>query len=214
MPCPMCRSKRCRAYHQDALRDYLQCPCCGLVFVPQSQHLDSVQEKARYDEHQNDPCDPRYREFLSKLQDRICRRLSPPASGLDFGSGPEPVLAMMFRESGYEMQIYDRYYADHPEVLRRTYDFITCNEVVEHLHEPGSILKQLVKRLRAGGLLGIRTQMVINRERFASWHYTRDPTHVAFFSRDTFCWFAEEQQCLVEFPDKDIILLSRDRPAE
>ena len=214
MTCPMCQFEPCRAYHQDALRDYLQCPRCRLVFVPKTQRLDSVQEKARYDLHQNDPFDPRYRGFLSKLQDRICRRMAPPSAGLDFGSGPEPALAMMFRESGYDMQIYDRYYADHPEVLRRTYDFITCSEVVEHLHEPGTVLEHLVECLRGGGLLGIRTQMVIDRERFASWHYIRDPTHVGFFFRETFRWFAERQQCVIEFPDKDIILLTKDRPSE
>ena len=212
MPCPLCHSSRSRLYYRDAIRDYRQCPRCRLVFVPEAQRLDPAEEKARYDLHRNDPADPRYRAFLSRLHRLVCRRIAPPARGLDFGSGPGPALAMMFRESGYEMQIFDVYYADHPGVLEREYDFVTCSEVVEHLYEPGRVLQELLVCLAPGGLLAIMTQMIIDRERFASWHYIRDPTHVAFFSRDTFSWFAEEQQCLVEFPDKDIILLTNLRP--
>ena len=209
MNCPLCHSGRSRLYHRDAIRDYRQCLRCRLVFVPASQRLDPAAEKERYDQHRNDPSDPRYRKFLSRLYNRVCRRIDPPARGLDFGSGPGPALATMFRESGYSMRIYDIYYAEHPEVLELEYDFITCSEAAEHLYEPGRVLQKLLACLASGGILAVMTQMVIDRERFASWHYIRDPTHVGFFSRETFSWFAERHNCGIEFTDKDIVLLTK-----
>ncbi len=210
----MCQSDQCRTYHRDASRDYRQCLRCRLVFVPEAQRLDPVQEKARYELHRNDSNDPRYRKFLSRLQEQVCQRIASPARGLDFGSGPGPALAMMFRETGYEMQIYDIYYADQAEVLTRQYSFITCSEVVEHLYHPGPVLGRLLKSLIPGGLLAVMTQMIIDQERFSSWHYIRDPTHVCFFSRDAFHWFANVHGLSLEFPDKDIILLTKDRLVE
>ena len=86
---------------------------------------------------------------------------------------------------------------------------MTASEVVEHLRAPGPELARLWSLLVAGGILGVMTKLVSNRESFASWHYKNDPTHICFFSRPTWRWWARQQGAEVEFVGKDVILLHR-----
>ncbi|WP_203434339.1 methyltransferase domain-containing protein [Nitrosococcus halophilus] len=100
--------------------------------------------------HDNDPGDPAYRRFLSRLFKSVCARVAPPARGLDFGSGPGPTLSLMFTEAGYGMAIYDPFYAPDPAALRQTYDFVTASEVAEHLYAPGEVFTQLLQHSKFG----------------------------------------------------------------
>ncbi len=179
------------------------------MFVPPALFLSAVQEKAEYDRHRNDPCDPGYRRFHGRLFEPLQQRLAPNSAGLDFGCGPASALAAMLAEAGHRLALYDCFYAPRPAVLQERYDFITATEVVEHLHRPGEVLAQLWSLLRPGGLLGLMTKLVRDREAFARWHYKNDPTHVAFFSRQTFDWLACEWGAGVEFIGQDVILLSK-----
>ncbi|RRJ85390.1 class I SAM-dependent methyltransferase [Aestuariirhabdus litorea] len=199
----------CIPFHQDTRRHYLRCPHCQLVQVPARYHLSPEHEQAEYALHNNDPVDRGYRRFLSRLSVPLSERLSPGAEGLDFGCGPGPALAMMLEEQGFSMTLYDLYFADHPEHLCRQYDFITATEVVEHLSQPGQTLQALWSCLRPGGWLGLMTKMVTSEEAFARWHYIRDPTHIAFFSRETFIFWCRQQRATVEFVGSDVILLHK-----
>lgn len=109
------------------------------------------------------------------------------------------------------MALYDRFYADFREVLTRRYDFITCTETVEHLFEPGDVFDRLFSILESGGWLGLMTKLVIDRDAFRRWHYKNDPTHVCFFSRETFQWLAARHGCSLEFIGNDVILMQKER---
>ncbi|WP_163560390.1 class I SAM-dependent methyltransferase [Halomonas sp. NO4] len=207
--CPLCASSDCLPYHRDARREYHQCRCCDLVFVPPEYHLSPAAEKAEYDKHENHPDDPGYRRFLSRLVTPLRERLAPGARGLDFGAGPGPTLSVMFAESGHPMALYDPFYAPDDRVLNGTYDFITATEVVEHLHAPGRELTRLAALLVPGGWLGIVTKRVRSREAFAGWHYIQDPTHVGFFSEATFRWLADRLEMRLELPAADVALLQK-----
>lgn len=187
----------------------MRCQQCALVFVPAAQFLSPVQEKAQYDLHQNHPADQGYRQFLSRLFIPLKDKLKPGAHGLDFGSGPGPTLSLMFEECGYPMNIYDPFYADNAFALQQQYEFITATETVEHLHHPESELDRLWSLLKPEGYLGIMTKLVINRDAFAGWHYKNDPTHVCFFSIETFEWLAEMWRAKVEFIGSDVILFEK-----
>lgn len=204
--CPLCQSDHVEDYSSDKDRDYLLCPGCHLVFVPQKQFLSKDEEKARYDQHQNSPDDPAYRNFLGRLFRPLNKHLKPGSEGLDFGSGPGPTLSIMLLEAGYKMSIYDYFYANHPVVFTRQYDFITATEVVEHLHLPAEELDKLWNCLKPGGWLGIMTKQRVAHKDFNNWHYKRDLTHVCFFSHKTFHWLAHQWDASVEFIDKDVIL--------
>lgn len=209
MHCPLCSHRHTALYHEDARRPYHQCSRCRLVFVPPGHLLSPADEKAHYDRHENDPGDPAYRDFLARLCEPLRERIAPPARGLDFGCGPGPTLSVMFAEAGYEMAIYDHFYAPEPGALQQTYDFVTATEVAEHLHAPGTVLTQLLGLIRPGGWLGLMTKLVKDVQAFANWHYRLDPTHVCFFSRDTFRWWADHSGCTVDFIGQDVILLRK-----
>lgn len=207
--CPLCGGLQSGPFHQDRRREYLRCPDCRLVFVPPVYHLSRKAEKAEYDRHQNRPDDPGYRRFLNRLFLPLQTRLAPGSKGLDFGSGPGPTLALMLTEAGHDVALYDPFYATDRAVLDQRYDFITATEVVEHLHRPGPELDRLYRHLLPGGLLGIMTKRVIDRVRFARWHYINDPTHVCFFSRATFTWLANHWGARLDIVDRDVIIISK-----
>ncbi|GAA4652219.1 class I SAM-dependent methyltransferase [Kistimonas scapharcae] len=211
--CPLCGSFDTRHYHRDKVRDYLHCNNCLLVFVPSSFHLSNEEEKAVYDQHDNRVDDAGYRRFLSRVFDPVVEHLAQQGlsqgEGLDFGCGPGPALAAMFSEAGHRMAVYDIYYAHKPEVLEQTYDFVTATEVIEHLACPGTVLKQLIGLLRPGGCLGVMTKRVQDRQAFARWHYIRDPTHICFYSEETFRWLASTYDFAMECCGNDVIILSR-----
>jgi SAM-dependent methyltransferase len=207
--CPLCAGSGVAPWHRDRRRPYLACGTCALVFVPPDHYLSPEAERAEYDLHQNAVGDPGYRRFLSRLSEPLVARLSPGAEGLDFGCGPGPALAAMLREQGFPVTLYDPCYFPDPRALQRRYDFICATEVVEHLHRPGDELARLWQCLRPGGVLGVMTKLVRDVEAFARWHYKNDPTHVCFFSRATWQWWAARQGARVSFVGADVILLAR-----
>ncbi len=207
MHCPLCAGEAIVPFHRDRRRPYLRCGDCALVFVPASSYLDRQAERAEYDLHRNRVDDPAYRAFLSRLALPLAARLATGARGLDFGCGPAPALASMLREGGYEVRLYDSFYQPDAAALLGQYDFICATEVVEHLHRPGPELARLWSLLRPGGWLGIMTKLVRDPAAFASWHYKNDPTHVCFFSRQTWQWWAREQGAVLEIIGADVILL-------
>jgi len=56
---------------------------------------------------------------------------------------------------------------------------------LEHFHHPGIEIRRISSLLKPGGLLGIMTERWTTAEQFASWYYTRDPTHVCFYHART-----------------------------
>ncbi len=230
LACPLCIATSVRLFFQDT-RDYYRCGKCQLVFVPPEQFLSAEQEKEVYDQHQNSPGNEGYRKFLSRLFEPLNDRLAPGSRGLDFGSGPGPTLSLMFEEAGHKVSIYDPFYApdgpfyapngapsavagtDVGENTRKAgpYDFITASEVVEHLHRPEAELNRLWNCLRPGGLLGIMTKRVIDQDAFAHWHYKNDPTHVCFFSEETFEHLATRWQAKLTIVGDDVVLLAKRR---
>ena len=209
MICPLCESSDSLPFWRDQKRTYRRCQQCQLVFVPPVYHLSQAAEKAEYDLHRNNPDDKGYRTFLSRLSTPLCERLPAGASGLDYGCGPGPTLSLMLAEAGFDLHIYDPFYAADTDVLQECYDFITCSEVVEHFRFPGREFSILWDMLKPDGWLGIMTKLVIDRQAFARWHYKNDPTHIAFFSRKTFIFLAEHLAARLEFVGSDVILLQK-----
>lgn len=206
--CPLCAAPS-QDFHRDRRRPYRQCEVCQLVFVPPAWRLAAEAEKAEYDLHRNAVSDPGYRRFLSRLAEPLLQRLPAASVGLDFGCGPGPALAAMLEEAGHRVALYDIFYCADASVWQGHYDFITATEVVEHLHTPAETLQRLWCHLRPGGWLGIMTKLVRDREAFAGWHYKNDPTHVCFFSQQTWRWWAARQGATCEFVAGDALLLRK-----
>ena len=89
------------------------------------------------------------------------------------------------------------------------YPITPSTEVVEHLRDPGSEFATLFAMLKPGGWLGIMTKLVIDKDAFSRWHYIRDLTHIAFYSRDTFAFIARRFQARLKVVGNDVILLQK-----
>jgi 2-polyprenyl-3-methyl-5-hydroxy-6-metoxy-1,4-benzoquinol methylase len=207
--CPLCDCEVTEFYYQDKKRSYQQCSRCALVFVAKPFHLTPLQEKAEYDKHENSVDDIGYRSFLARLTEPLIKQLAEGSKGLDFGCGSGPALMAMLEEKGFAMQGYDVYYRNDQSVLNTSYDFITMTEVIEHLAKPKAVLEQLLALLNTAGKLGIMTKLVIDKEAFSHWHYKNDPTHIAFYSLETFAYFAEYYQLEFQQVANDAFIFSR-----
>lgn len=206
--CPLCRLASPTRFFEDT-RTYFLCNRCELVFLASHQRPTRDAEKAHYQLHENSPDDVAYRRFLGRLLAPLARRLPPASTGLDFGCGPGPTASVMLEELGHSMSIYDPFFHPDRSCLEFNYDFITATEVLEHLHHPGPTLDFLWKHLRPGGLFGVMTKRRAEPERFATWHYRYDPTHVCFFAEQTLRWLAARWEAKVSFPESDVTIFEK-----
>jgi len=207
--CPVCEAASVRPFAEVAGREYLRCETCEATFLKPAQQPDRAAEKREYDHHRNDVDDPGYRRFLARLADPLLERLPPNSEGLDYGCGPGPALAAMLEAAGLRVRLYDPIYYPDMAVLDRTFDFITCTEVVEHMHRPAEEFRRLDALLRSGGLLGVMTVFQTDDARFADWHYRRDPTHVVFYRESTLALVAERMGWSMDIPRPNVAIFRK-----
>tara|TARA_B100000315_G_scaffold249651_1_gene281212 strand:- start:11387 stop:11896 length:510 start_codon:yes stop_codon:yes gene_type:complete len=168
-----------------------------------------VEEKRRYDTHTNHPDDPEYRDFLKRLLNQLLPYLPKGGKGIDYGSGPGPTLSLMFSELGFHMTDYDPFYANHYKVLEEEYDFLSCSETMEHFGNPKEEWELFLKLVKRGGWIGIMTQLYDREIDFSQWYYKNDPTHVSFYSKETFKWLAKEYNLKLWFGEKSVVFFQR-----
>jgi Methyltransferase domain len=207
--CPLCRSADVRPFARAHGRRYFGCDVCGLVFMAPADRPDAAAERAHYATHENDPAEAGYRAFLARLAAPLAERLPPGAHGLDYGSGPGPALAMMLRERGFAVEIYDPFFAPDASVLARSYDFVTCTETAEHFFSPADEFSRLNAMLRPGGWLGVMTEVLDDGRAFGEWRYARDPTHVCFYRPRTLEWIAARHGWALERPHRNVALFRK-----
>lgn len=207
--CPVCLVPSPDPFMTVGTLRYWKCNTCEVRFLDPAQHPAPEEERRQYSLHENDPDDPRYRNFLAKLVTPLAARLCPASKGLDYGCGPGPALAAMMRELGHDMSIYDPFFFPDGEALSRSYDFIACTEVVEHFHHPAKEFDRLHDLLRPGGWLGIMTSFQTDDARFADWHYRKDPTHVVFYREETFQTIAAWRGWSCVFPAANVALMHK-----
>ena len=212
--CPLCLTPETKHYFEkkegETPKDYFECPVCRLIFLDPAHHLNPEEEKKRYDTHNNSPDDAGYVDFLNRLIEPISEKLNPGDTGLDFGSGPGPTLSLLMKGRGFEVSNYDPLYTKDETPLSKQYDFITCTEAAEHFHTPHKEFELFGKLLKPErSVLGIMTQMVTPSVSFESWWYHKDPTHVCFYSNETFEWLGDKYGWKVEYPKENVTLLSR-----
>ena len=66
------------------------------------------------------------------------------------------------------------------------FDYIIACEVVEHFYDPKKEFETLYQLLHTGGTLICKTKLHDTQSDFANWWYKNDPTHVFFYSKQTF----------------------------
>ena len=179
MNCPLCNSLTQKSFVANG-KTYHQCDTCGLVYMDKNDRLASNEEKTRYSYHQNSIDNDGYVQFLNRIMEPSMQYLSAGMSGIDYGCGPNPVLAQMAEKNGLKCDYYDPFFF--PQIdIERKYDFVFATECFEHFFSPANELKQICNILNIGGILGIMTEFVSDKTDFCKWYYKNDPTHVCFY---------------------------------
>ena len=200
--CPLCRSHdTAPLLTQSDLTLYHRCSACGYIFRDRAYRLSETEERKRYLLHNNSPSNQGYIKWINKFLDFIL--LEPLPVGcrvLDFGSGPEPVMARIMRESGYQVFTEDPYFS--PGKPAGLFHLITSLEVFEHLSNPLDTLFELASRLSEDGRLCISTEFLPDdSEAFDTWTYRSDVTHIGFFTERGLTEAAEKAGLQKEYCD-------------
>jgi len=185
--CPLC-SGNADYFHTSKTTEYFKCITCRALFMNPGNYLNRHDEKERYLEHNNDVNDPRYQNFVSPIVNCIKKNFKPESRGLDFGSGTGPVITDLLRNAGYNINTYDPYFDNRPELLEESYDYIACCEVIEHFHNPAEEFSLLRSILSTKGKLICMTDLYDDTINFSKWYYKDDPTHIFFYHTETLEW--------------------------
>ena len=128
--CKVC-STVTRTFHHKTFGMYHVCDYCGFISKDKSDHVSALAQQTIYDSHNNSIEDPVYVEYFDHfLKEAVLPYTTNGNCGLDFGSGPSPVLAQILSDAyGYNMDIYDLFYSPEKSYISKTYDLITVTEI-------------------------------------------------------------------------------------
>ena len=193
MVCPLCSGNDLEAdwlkNEQRKEEKYFFCNNCELIFLDSSFFLSPEEEKRRYQQHDNSLKNQGYVSMFENFIDRaVMDFIVPPAKALDFGCGPDPVLAYLLKKRGFLVSHYDPFFYPRIKGDEGSFDLICSTEVLEHVFKPISVFKSFSKLLKAQGVLSLMTHLHPGWGKFPDWWYKRDPTHIVFFNRRTMEW--------------------------
>ena len=166
--------------------------------------MDNLEERSRYENHNNDENDPGYRQFLLRAINPLTNYIKQADNGLDFGCGPGPTTSKIMNEMGYQVIDYDPYFK--PIELNTSFDFIISTEVFEHLNSPRKELKLIKKLLKPNAYLCIMTQLYSETIDFQNWWYKNDPTHIVFYTQETMEWIANHYHLEIVHSKKNVMI--------
>ena len=209
MICIVCKNQEAVDFKNIKQKRYWKCSYCEAIFLDKEFYLSSNDEYKHYLTHNNDVNDPRYKQFLSNLMLPLIERIKLNSIGLDYGCGPGPALSLMLREKGYQMFNYDPFFHPKKSNLLKKYDFISCSETVEHFHNPFYEFTRFNELLNDGGIIGIMTNFHSKENIFENWYYIKDPTHVVFYSKNTFLIIAKMFKWDCEFLNNNLVFFKK-----
>ena len=194
---------KCQTYH---------CKACEFIFKDEEAIISEGKELKVYQQHNNTEENLGY---VAMFQDFIDKTITPHKAqiktALDFGSGPNPVLAKILERNGFETDHYDKFFSAKKVYEGKTYDLITSTEVIEHISDVQGVMALFAQHLNAGGYLALMTQFhPDDQEAYLNWWYRRDPTHIVFFRPRTFAVLAQQHGYSLRYhDDKKLILLQK-----
>jgi SAM-dependent methyltransferase len=215
--CPLCQSNQVGEYLRDTQfiggrRDYFSCNQCALIFVTPNCHLSTSEERARYTTHKNSPQDVGYVKFLKQLTDPLKAHLHSESCGLDYGCGPGPAIDAIYKEEDIKVFNYDPYFKNDKALLNKTYDFVVCTEVFEHLRNPYEDIKRITNLVKPGGFIGVMTLLYKDEEDFKTWWYRKDNTHIMFYTKKTFQWINKHFNLEVLKIEARVVIFQKNKP--
>jgi SAM-dependent methyltransferase len=185
--CKICGKETTHFRHPKFDIIFHECDYCKFLFKDELMYLSREEELKVYERHENTIENIGYVNYLNNFIDTAVLPFINQGKVLDFGSGPNPVLSFLLKQSGsFDVDIYDYYYSPLKVYEHHTYDLITTTEVIEHLQDPMTYFKLFYDLLNQGGLLSIMTLFRPKSHLdIFNWFYIRDQSHVSFFNEQS-----------------------------
>lgn len=202
--CVLCGTGGMKRIHHPKIADYNYCSNCELISKDEDHIVSKEDELNIYNNHNNSIEDPRYVEYFYRfLNSSVFPYVSGGKEGLDFGSGPSPVLAKILKGNHeYDMDIYDLFYSPKKVYKGKKYDLVTSTEVAEHLKNPLEYFELFASLLKDDGILAVMTLFHENdKSAFLDWHYIRDWSHISFYTPRTMEYIAKKVGLKIIYTD-------------
>jgi hypothetical protein len=206
--CPLCAHEAALFYQNK--QNYFKCNNCHSLFVDTEKRPDMIQEKARYELHNDDVEDKGYQNFVSPMTSAIMSDYPRQSRGLDFGAGIGPIISKVLQDAGWNIEQYDPFFHDYPELLKKKYDYVACCEVAEHFYNPRKEFGLLKKLLDVNAKLYVMTDLYDESIDFSKWYYKNDMTHVFFYTKESFEWIQKEFGFKHLSIEKRLVILSNE----
>ena len=202
---PICKicSKNVYELHDEQFNTvYLRCESCGFIHLTETFHVTFDEERTEYDLHENSSDDEKYVKYLDRFLTEAVDPFIKKGKALDFGCGPEPVLASLLKKRGFSTMTYDRHYSHDEDALIMMYDLITSTEVFEHFHDPAKEMAIIASCIKSGGFLSIMTSVPPSDGPFLKWAYRREQTHISFYTEQALSLLAEKNKMQMVYHDQ------------
>lgn len=192
MNCSLCSNSQLSLFYDSSLHRFFSCDGCAALIRDPATYLDKKQELERYLTHNNDVEDTGYQNFVQPVVNQVLEHfMADRHLGLDYGAGPGPVITKLLNDKGYKLNLYDPFFWPDTAVLKKSYDYIVCCEVMEHFNNPKEEFAKLFKLLKPGGQLICKTDLYNSDINFEKWYYKNDPTHVIIYQIATLDWICQ-----------------------
>lgn len=188
---------------------YYDCDICKAFVKDEKYYLTADEEKARYETHNNDVNDIGYQDFTSPITNYVIEKCLTVHKGLDFGSGTGPVISSILMKKGYDIVLYDPFFAPGKKILNNSFDYIVSCEVFEHFHNPKMEIDKLTTLLKTNGILLIMTMLYDDQIDFNTWNYRNDDTHVFIYRKETIEYIANEKKLEIDILTNRFIVLRK-----
>ena len=210
--CPVCRASPAAPFYSKNGYTIVECAVCHMRYVspmPTAEELTAHYQKAEYFAGEEQQGYLSYADMQKALLPHFRRRLQiietrcPPRGRiLDFGCAAGFFLQVAQQHgwhiSGVELSqemarraeelLRAPIYTSLAAVPDRDFDAITLWEVIEHVPDPIDTLRQLIDRLKPGGVLMLSTPNNGHWQAVrapAQWVSYRPPSHLQYFTRPT-----------------------------
>lgn len=212
MHCKICQQPTHHFFDDYMHCDTYHCKSCQYIFKDPTAIITKDKELKVYQQHNNTEENLGY---VAMFQDFMEKTFLPFREEidtvLDFGSGPNPVLASLLTKQGFQTEYYDKFFAPKKVFEGKQYDLITSTEVIEHIDDVQEVMTLFSQHLKPQGYLALMTQFHPDDENdYLNWWYRRDPTHISFFRPHTFDVLSRQHNfTLCYHDDKKLILLQK-----
>lgn len=112
---------------------------------------------------------------------KLAQKAGWSVQGIDF----DPIAVTEARNGGLDIYLGS---IDQLAAQEKTYDWITCSHVLEHVHEPQKLLQSMHRLLRPGGTLWLQTPNIdsIGHKTYGPhWRGIEPPRHLALLTMQT-----------------------------